>query len=164
MSKTSVKSHLKPPHSIPPETPEQHQRRLLRQSKREGISVAQLLFRESWNVQEPNLGFLPKWIWKRVKAAIKSRKLPGVRQSLQSSWYAMQYALGECGGDWVDHLGSMDQGGKTYIVSEPYQLSLSAHSQLDQFCQILGLEYRLSAMSWWNPGSTIRILIWEDDQ
>lgn len=58
----------------------------------------------------------------------------------------------------MDHWGSSDHG-KTF-VSEPYG-GESDVLAFRRFADLAGLKFRLSAASWWNPGQTIRLELWE---
>ena len=56
--------------------------------------------------------------------------------------------------------------GGVAFVSEPYerQITPDTLARLDAFTEKLGIEWHISANSWWYPGWTIRILFYEPDE
>lgn len=60
---------------------------------------------------------------------------------------------------WLDHWGSTDNG--KVFVSEPYNLSPENVAELDSFAKKLGVQWYISACSWWFPGQTIRVAFFE---
>lgn len=66
------------------------------------------------------------------------------------------------GSGWFDHAGELHLLGLgRVLISEPYHLSEDSRSQLERFCSVLGLQYRIEERSWWFPNYTIRIVIWK---
>ena len=80
-----------------------------------------------------------------------------------SGYGALGHAERKHGWHWVDHPGSTTYRGRPAFVSEPYQLSFEDHAAIDALCRECNLAYFVSANSWWNPGSTLRVLIYEPE-
>lgn len=72
-------------------------------------------------------------------------------------WNAVQ--TDSCGG-WLDHWGSTMMCGKLCFVSEPYNVTAEKVADVDAFAARLGVQWSLSANSWWYPGHTVRIVLW----
>lgn len=123
-----------------------------------------LALREKWGVTEVETGEFPRWFRPLVTAAVNDGRLPKPDFSITHPFYAFQHSARHCGGEsWIDHCGRLKlPDGSWVIVSEPYQLSCDAFQQLQKFCNLLRLTYRVQPESWWYPGSTLRITIWRE--
>lgn len=121
--------------------------------------------RREWCVEEPELHKYPSWIRWCVAAAIKRGDLPRPYPqdgSLRDTYRTTQYVLSILGDDWFDHAGQLHLLGLgRVLISEPYHLSDEGRSQLERFCSVLGLRYRVEERSWWCPPYTMRIVIWK---
>jgi hypothetical protein len=56
--------------------------------------------------------------------------------------------------DLLDHWGTTEDNGREEFVTEPYGLNFELAAA---FAEMLGLEWRYSANSWWYPGHTFRV-------
>lgn len=92
----------------------------------------------------------PRWLTSLVR-----KRLKACGRSCRAGWsiWNMVTAAG-IDTDWLDHWGSTD-GGKAF-VSEPY-LNPSMVFNASVFAEWCGLYLRISAVSEWNPPSTIRL-------
>lgn len=110
-------------------------------------------------------GRAPRWVLQAVKEAIKDGKLPEADCALTSGAIALEYAtcaIGmPIGQDWSDHSGVLKWNGHELLVCEPYAEKVSAAmlSALEQFTEMTGTTYVMSANSEHYPGRTIRIVI-----
>ncbi len=128
----------------------------------EGLHAAALKLRDEWKISQPDLNATPRWMRPRVTYAIKHGVLPKPFMPLYGGWWAMRHVLNHLGSEWADHYGRVIQeDGSQILVSEPYQLLTRGYEQLEEFCWTLGLSYKVEARSWWCPGQTLRIVIWE---
>ncbi len=64
---------------------------------------------------------------------------------------------------WIDHWGSCDHRGKTAFVTEPYSLAPADLQQIDAIAKRCGIAWHITSNSWWFPGSTIRVLLYESE-
>ena len=106
------------------------------------------------------------WLTERL---IVYRRTHGLRV-LPASMVLGDTASTICGdrGEWLDHWGTCDIGpfacchkGLNF-VSEPYGFGTEQAQALDRFCKALGgLDWHVSANTWWFPGNTVRITIHE---
>ena len=64
-------------------------------------------------------------------------------------------------GRWVDHFGSSELYGRPAFVSEPYDFSAGTAQDVSAFCDPMGLRWVVCSNSYWFPGRTIRIAIYD---
>lgn len=93
----------------------------------------------------------PKWLLRLVDAAIKAR---GGRPNRVFGLWSKVQNLGIDPG-FLDHWGSIKKG--TKFVSEPYLRDDQLRAAI-QFADAVGLQLRISAVSEWNPPSTVRLV------
>lgn len=113
-------------------------------------------------VSKPDLHKMPVWVRKCVSTAVKKGLLPRFHwRGPHNGWDSLEHALRTFGRHWVDHHGRIKLADGSYaLVSEPYQFLDRAKTELESFCQALGLQYEVQTDSWWNPPSTLRIVVW----
>ncbi len=107
---------------------------------------------------EVNLRHIPNWFRKRLM------KVYGCEHGLRAGLDVLGHARRVNDWTWLDHRGSTTWRGQTAFVSEPYNLTAGELQQIADMCERCGLHYHVSANSWWNPGRTIRILIFEPEE
>jgi hypothetical protein len=120
---------------------------------------------------------VPKWLWRRLNRqfADSYRVAYGPTSGQIDGMSILLYAASMVSKPnlpiWLDHWGStVPQGeygstiNKLCFVSEPYDFSSSCATEVDQFCQRLGIEWYLFANSWHYPGRTLRITMYEPQQ
>jgi hypothetical protein len=100
---------------------------------------------------------IPDWFRKRLIRAY------GCERGLRSGADVLEHARRANGWTWLDHRGSTAWRGQTAFVSEPYNLSATELRQIADMCSRCDLHYRVTSNSWWNPGETIRILIFQPE-
>jgi hypothetical protein len=62
---------------------------------------------------------------------------------------------------WLDHWGkSRGEDGQEVFVSEPYHMDPDDMEKIDQFAELLQLDWTLNAKSWHYPGHTFRVEFW----
>ena len=128
----------------------------------QGLEPRLLELRTKWGIVQPEYGRFPRWLKKRVNAAIRAGKIRKHAHGLSGGWHALEHAANEFGHNWIDHQGCLTlKDGVQVLVSEPYQMTLEAMSQLERFCYALGLHWQIRGESWWYPNSTIRIVVSE---
>lgn len=103
---------------------------------------------------------VPTWLKKRLRAYRKRKHL----LPLPASLLLENTDTGGVHG-WLDHFGTVDHPrlGKVF-VSEPYGLTDDGALSLAAYCKVLGLEWYVDANSWWYPGHTVRIVIYEHEK
>ena len=107
---------------------------------------------------EVRLHHVPNWFRRRLL------KVFGCSHGYTGGWFVLDHARKQHFGDnarWLDHWGSTKYRSGTAFVSEPYQVSPETVALLDSFAKRIGVDWHLSANSWWYPGWTIRILFCE---
>lgn len=119
--------------------------------------------REVLRPTEVRPSHVPQWLRQRLVRAFdcRGRNTSG-RAVLHCALY--QHFRDEFGGSdisWLDHWGSARHPNGVVFVSEPYQVFPRTVALLDSFAKRLGIEWYLSATSWWYPGRTIRIVFYE---
>ena len=102
-------------------------------------------------------GTMPMWLQKRLTAAFGKQR-PGVKP-LPFAYDISRKGMESRG--WLDHYGTIADGEDSVFVSEPYHLEPEDLQHLHQFCEKLGVKYRLDPNSWHYPGRTFRIVIYE---
>lgn len=132
-----------------------------RRSRTDKRFEAAIKLRSQWGVSQPKLHVIPRWIRKRVLAAIRAGLIPPTNTFLMNPWHALRHAALTLGGDWIDHAGTLSRDGRELLVSEPYGITGTSTRQLEEFCRVLGLRFEISAVSWWLPSQTIRITVSE---
>jgi hypothetical protein len=78
-----------------------------------------------------------------------------------SSWHLVHWARDYFGWNWLDHFGQTKWGKQTAFVSEPYTIDRAMIDNIDDFCRLADVEWRLLADSWHFPGRTVRIVIFQ---
>ena len=108
---------------------------------------------------EVRLGDVPAWLQRRlVKAFGNPLKLRGGLAILN---HAVEVHFGG-GNFWLDHFVTVDDG--QVFVAEPFEVEPSTIALLDTFAERLGVGFRISANSWWQPGKTIRLEFFEREE
>ena len=64
---------------------------------------------------------------------------------------------------WLDHWGSTVFRGTSAFVSEPYCLTHKSLGAIATIAERCGCRYQVESNSWWFPGSTIRVLFYQDE-
>ena len=117
-----------------------------------------LAFREMFRPSPVRLQHVPDWLRRRIL------KAHGCRDGMTDGWSVLHNAAGPMP-RWLDHFGSTTlPNGKRAFVSEPYGFTHEMATELQAFCEPMGLRYHVSANAWWNPPSTVRIVIEEPDK
>lgn len=109
--------------------------------------------------EEVRLHKVPGWLSKTVRAAFKGEYR---RQYCPDSPSLVQHCIRLCSDDcehWLDHWGTAKIGGRDCFVAEPYGLSERSIRSIMRFCEKCGLEFRVSATSFWFPTRTVRVII-----
>ena len=115
--------------------------------------------REILQPTEVNLHHVPNWFRRRLLRVF------GCRDRSTRGFDVLQHAATVHFGfpaNWLDNWGSTD--GSRVFVSEPYQVSPRVVALLDSFAKRLGIKWHIDANSWWNPGSTIRLALYESQE
>jgi hypothetical protein len=100
------------------------------------------------------------WLKKRIRLAIKSRRI-------ETAYSDADSVLLNCNltKRWLDHWGTSNTPRhKQTFVAEPYDVTASTVASVDQFAEILGLDWCLRANSYWFPGNTFRIEFWPREE
>jgi hypothetical protein len=97
-------------------------------------------------------GRIPRWL---------RRRLPRLKQELDA--IDINEALAILGQDWLDHWGTVREGDRELLISEPYELSSDGLRSLLQFAERVRAEVFLQAASFHYPTQTLRIIL-EPDQ
>ena len=116
--------------------------------------------RELLKPSEVRLHHVPNWFRLRMLKAF------GCSDGDTTGWDVLHRAVRIHFGDnahWLDHFGSTKYAGSVAFASEPYEMAVTpdAVARLDAFTEKLGIKWHLSANSFWYPGWTIRILLYE---
>lgn len=98
---------------------------------------------------------VPNWLRRRLLAAI------GCGGGGTSGYAVLAHAERLMGWRWLDHWGASTYRGQPCFVSEPYHVSADDMAAVAELCRRCNLDSHLSANSWWYPGETIRIAIYE---
>ena len=106
---------------------------------------------------EVDLHHVPNWFRRRLLKAY------GCSDRDTAGWAVLCHARDANDWTWLDHHGSTKWDGQPAFVSEPYGVTAKELQQVADMCERCGLFYRVSANSYWYPGSTIRILIFEPE-
>jgi hypothetical protein len=111
----------------------------------------------------PELGRTPRSLRlrRRVNEAIRAGTLPGPSESIQNDWCALNWAAQCLGSSWLDHFGkAVDSLGIEVLASEPYFVGQRNTTELERFCEVLGLQYRLLPDGTWPHGRCYRIEVY----
>jgi len=129
-------------------------REAARQQRRQ-IQAARELLKPS----EVRLHHVPRWLARRIKAALgkSSRRYYSAFDEVQRA-AAATAANGSA--YWLDHFGSTTLHGRPAFVAEPY-LSPSMIPDAIRFAELLGLTFDILPNSWWFPGRTTRLVFQE---
>ena len=103
------------------------------------------------NPEPVRLHHEPTWLLRLVDAAIRAR---GGRPSRAGGLWVKIIKL-RILPHFLDHWGSIKKG--TEFVSEPYLSDDQLRSAI-QFADAVGLQLHISAVSEWNPPSTVRLI------
>jgi hypothetical protein len=105
--------------------------------------------------QKFRLGRVPVWLRKRILEKF-GRAASDVPLGLRFDWLCRWL---DCH-SWIDHVGSAVFEGHRVFVSQPYGDAVDFDPrEVDIFCRVLDLEYRIDERSDWWPGETFSILI-----
>jgi len=132
---------------------------LERVNQREYIRQA----RELLGAEKVKIGRIPIWLKRRLVQAVKDGRI-------ESDWPAeLRFVEDILQNDaptrgWLDHWGSA-RSSRSYVkgemfVSEPYDLCPDKMEKIDQFAELLQLDWHVLANSWHYPGYTFRVEFW----
>lgn len=105
------------------------------------------------------LNRVPRWLRLRLLAATRGRRALGASVSGLSLWGDAQLMFGIR----FDHFGTTTYCGKPAFCSEFYDLVFAEMSRIETLCRAIGCEWTLQANSWWYPGETLRVILFEAD-
>lgn len=107
---------------------------------------------------------VPRWLRSRLLEAFREGRaskawLPYRHCTRGESllWALADHLRTEYGGSWLDHWGSTTMHGEQVFVAEPY-LNPNHLENARRFADVLDLDFRIDANSWWYPGSTTRLI------
>ena len=113
--------------------------------------------RELFEPSKVDIQRVPPWLRKRLIAALKAKSYTNVCATRHSGGLLESAANATDDSMWLDHWGVTTMSSVQYFVSEPYEYGFHLRA-IQQFVDMLTLEYRVLANSWHFPGRTIRIL------
>ena len=76
----------------------------------------------------------------------------------------LSHAQAALGLTWMDHWGSTPFRDTVAFVSEPYQLSRNEVESIDDLAKLIGCHWHICPNSWWYPGSTLRVLMFQEER
>jgi len=125
------------------------------------IAAARELLRPS----PVRLHHVPRWFARKLRP-LKGQLHPRSARYLSGNSLFDEAACyieydGKFGNNWLDHWGTTVSHGRPCFVSEPYHVTSSAMTNLDRICELTGLRWYLDPNSWWYPGWTQRIAIYD---
>ena len=133
-----------------------------RQQRRQ-IQAARDLLQPS----EVRLHHVPRWLTRRIKAALGKSPLAYHFGPDEVRRAADVASTNRHGAYWLDHFGTTTVHGRPAFVSEPY-LEVGMVEDARRFAKLLGLTFDIRPNSWWYPGQTTRLVFQEpkskDDQ
>ena len=104
------------------------------------------------------LHHVPNWLRLRILKAF------GCRNGWTNGEDVLQRAVRQTSTSlWLDHWGSAELKGKRVFISEPYNVTKQTIADIGAFCEPMGLEFYISANSWWLSGWTVRIVTYEPE-
>jgi hypothetical protein len=99
---------------------------------------------------------LPRWLHRAL------RRLPDSILGYQH--HGMAWWLGSTP-DWLDHWGYyLAPDGREVFVTEPYHVEGEAVAEMLELAHAVGATLRISPVSAWYPGWTIRVEFWPTDR
>lgn len=108
------------------------------------------------NPRPVKLHHIPQWFVRRLRV-YRGRHATTSSGLLR----AMLQSVGDAN-HWLDHWGSStSRDGRPAFVAEPYGFGPEVAGALDKLAAETGLEWSVESNSWWYPGHTVRIEIYE---
>lgn len=108
---------------------------------------------------------VPQWLWRRLLKVFRDNptlKARLMRDSCRVGYYMVRELADDVSGgfmssSWLDHWGTTVMHGEQVFVAEPY-LNAGDLENARRFADVLDLDFRIDANSWWYPGRTTRLI------
>lgn len=107
------------------------------------------------------LHHVPNWLRRRILRTLGCRD--GLTKGPNVLMHAVSRTTKPSASSWLDHWGSSRQNDVTVFVTEPYSVTEGCLQAVGAFCRVLHLEWYVSSNTWWFPGRTVRIVIYEPE-